>query len=83
MCFDVQKNHCLCGTKPPQHTAEIKRREFLAGQGQLRSMNNINAINLALNESQEYSGVWLCGGVRGRSVLCHFVLDSEHIHPDS
>ena len=46
-------------------------------------MNNINAINRAPNESQEYSGAWLCGRVRGRSVLCHFVLDNEHIHPDS
>lgn len=46
-------------------------------------MNNINAINLALNELREFSRVWLCGRVRGRSVLCHFVLDNEHIHQDS
>lgn len=83
MCFDVQKNHCSRGTKPPQYGTEIKRREFLADQGQLRSMNNINAINLAPNESWECSSVWLGGRVRGRSVLCHFVLDNEHIHQDS
>lgn len=83
VCFDVQKNHCSCGTKPPQYGTEIKRREFLADQGQPRSMNNINAINLVPNESRVFSRVWLCGRVRGRSVLCHFVLDNEHSHQDS
>lgn len=69
--------------KTSQYGTEIKRREFLADQGQPRSMNNINAINLVPNESREFSRVWLCSRVRGRRVLCHFVLDNEHIHQDS
>ena len=63
MCFDVQKNHCLCGTKSPQYGTEIKRKEFLADQGQLRSMNNINAINLVPSESRELSRGRSCGRV--------------------
>lgn len=78
MCFDVQKNHCLCRTKSPQYGTEIKRKEFLADQGQLRSMNNINAINLVPSESRELSRGRLCG-----SVLCHFVLYNEHMQEDS
>lgn len=71
------------GQNLPSVGQRLKRRELLADQGQLRYMNNINAINLVLNDSQEFSGVGLCGRVRGRSVLCHLVLDNEHIHQDS
>lgn len=71
------------GQNLPSVGQRLKRRELLADQGQLRYMNNINAINLVLNESQEFSGVWLCGRIRGRSVLCHLVLDNEQIHQDS
>lgn len=70
------------GQNLPSVGQRLERGELPADQGQLRYMNNRNAINLGLNESQEFSGVWRCGRVRGRSVLCHLVLDNEHIHQD-
>lgn len=47
----------VVGQNIPSVGQRLKGTELLADQGQLRYMNNINAINLALNESQEFSRV--------------------------